>query len=390
MSGAEAITVARGGTEASGGWRVSAPVSMLAELTHRCPLQCPYCSNPLALEKAGVELDTATWLRVLEEAAELGVLQVAFSGGEPTLRRDLEDLLARAASLGLYSNLITAGVLLDKSRLYALIEAGLDHLQLSVQDADPRNADRIGAYRDGHAKKLRVAALVRAAGIPLTINAVVHRQNVDNLEAIIELAVACGAQRLEVAHAQYYGWALVNRAALMPTREQTERSVAAVEAAKARLKGVLAFDYVVPDYYARYPKPCMGGWAKQNLNVTPSGKVLPCHAAETITTLEFDNVKDRPLAEIWYEGAAFNAFRGTDWMAEPCRSCPRKTVDFGGCRCQAFALTGDATATDPACSLSPLHRDLVATAEHEAHAAPPAFIYRKPQNSPKPTQAAAT
>jgi PqqA peptide cyclase len=382
----EAPTLARSRGEAISSWQVAAPVSLLAELTHRCPLQCPYCSNPLALDKAGVELDTATWLRVLEEAAELGVLQVAFSGGEPTLRRDLEDLLARAASLGLYSNLITAGVLLDEARLHALVAAGLDHLQLSVQDAEPGNADRIGAYRDGHAKKLRVADLVRAAGIPLTINAVVHRQNVDNLEAIIELAVASGAQRLEVAHVQYYGWALVNRAALMPTREQTERSVAVVEAAKERLKGVLAFDYVVPDYYARYPKPCMGGWAKQNLNVTPSGKVLPCHAAETITTLEFDNVKDRPLAEIWYKGAAFNAFRGTDWMAEPCRSCPRKTVDFGGCRCQAFALTGDVTATDPACSLSPLHRDLVATAEQEAHAAPPAFVYRKPQNSPKTAQ----
>jgi pyrroloquinoline quinone biosynthesis protein E len=371
MSMVEAPTLARSRGEAISSWQVAAPVSLLAELTHRCPLQCPYCSNPLALDKAGVELDTATWLRVLEEAAELGVLQVAFSGGEPTLRRDLEDLLARAASLGLYSNLITAGVLLDEARLHALVAAGLDHLQLSVQDAEPGNADRIGAYRDG---------------IPLTINAVVHRQNVDNLEAIIELAVASGAQRLEVAHVQYYGWALVNRAALMPTREQTERSVAVVEAAKERLKGVLAFDYVVPDYYARYPKPCMGGWAKQNLNVTPSGKVLPCHAAETITTLEFDNVKDRPLAEIWYKGAAFNAFRGTDWMAEPCRSCPRKTVDFGGCRCQAFALTGDVTATDPACSLSPLHRDLVATAEQEAHAAPPAFVYRKPQNSPKTAQ----
>jgi PqqA peptide cyclase len=388
MSMAEAATVARGENEAIGDWQVTAPVSLLAELTHRCPLQCPYCSNPLALEKAGVELDTATWLRVLEEAAELGVLQVAFSGGEPTLRRDLEDLIARAAALGLYSNLITAGVLLDETRLNALIEAGLDHLQLSVQDAEAGNADRIGGYRGGHAKKLRLAELVRAAGIPLTINAVVHRQNVDNLDAIIDLAQACGARRLEVAHVQYYGWALVNRASLMPTREQTERSVAVVEAAKERLKGVLAFDYVIPDYYARFPKPCMGGWAKQNLNVTPSGKVLPCHAAETITTLEFDNVKDRPLAEIWYEGTAFNAFRGTDWMAEPCRSCPRKTVDFGGCRCQAFALTGDARATDPACSLSPLHRDLAATAECEAHAAPPPFVYRKPQNSPKMAQPA--
>ena len=357
-------------------------MSLLAELTHRCPLQCPYCSNPLELEKAGAELDTATWQRVLGEAADLGVLQVSFSGGEPTLRRDLAALIAHAASLGLYSNLITAGVLLDEARLQTLVDAGLDHLQLSVQDAEPGNADRIGGYRGGHAKKLRIAELVRQAGIPLTINAVVHRQNVDNLQAIIDLAIACGAKRLEVAHVQYYGWALVNRAALMPTREQTERSVALVEAAKERLKGILAFDYVIPDYYARFPKPCMGGWAKQNLNVTPSGKVLPCHAAETITTLEFDNVKDRSLREIWYEGAAFNAFRGTDWMAEPCRSCPRKTVDFGGCRCQAFALTGDARATDPACSLSPLHRDLFATAEREAHAPPPEFVYRKPQNRP--------
>ena len=372
-----------GAAEQDRGWRVSAPVSLLAEVTQRCPLQCPYCSNPLELEKAGVELDTETWLRVLGEAAGLGVLQVSFSGGEPTLRRDLAELVARAAGLGLYSNLITAGVLLDEARLQSLIDAGLDHVQLSIQDAGAANADRIAGYRDGHAKKLRFAEMVRAAGVPLTVNAVVHRQNVDNLEQIIELAVASGARRLEVAHVQYYGWALLNRAALMPTREQTERSVAVIEAAKERLKGVLAFDYVVPDYYAQYPKPCMGGWAKQNLNVTPSGRVLPCHAAETITTLTFDNVKERPLREIWYEGEAFNAFRGTQWMAEPCRSCPRKTVDFGGCRCQAFALTGDATATDPACSLSPLHRDMVATAEREAHEPAPDFVYRKPQNSPK-------
>ena len=277
MSTAERTAAVR--SDAAGErWQVTAPVSLLAELTHRCPLQCPYCSNPLALDKAGVELDTATWQRVLEEAAELGVLQVAFSGGEPTLRRDLESLIAHAAALGLYSNLITAGVLLDEARLHALIDAGLDHLQLSVQDAEPGNADRIGGYRGGHAKKLRIAELVRKAGIPLTINAVVHRQNVDNLEAIIELAVACGAKRLEVAHVQYYGWALVNRAALMPTREQTERSVARIEAAKERLKGVLAFDYVIPDYYARYPKPCMGGWAKQNLerHALGQGPAVPC------------------------------------------------------------------------------------------------------------------
>ena len=233
-------------------------------------------------------------------------------------------------------------MLLDEAKLAALVEAGLDHIQISIQDSDAANADRIGGYKNGHAKKQAVARMVHAAGLPLTINAVMHRQNLDRLGAIIELAVELGAKRLEVAHTQYYGWALPNRVALMPTREQAERSIALVEAARERLKGVLVIDYVVPDYYARYPKPCMGGWGRQNLNVTPSGKVLPCHAAEGIAALAFDNVKDKPLAEIWYQGAAFNAFRGTDWMQEPCRSCPRKTIDFGGCRCQAFAMLGDA------------------------------------------------
>jgi pyrroloquinoline quinone biosynthesis protein E len=361
--------------------KVAPPVSLLAELTHRCPLQCPYCSNPLALDKAAGELDTATWRRVIEEANALGVLQTHFSGGEPTLRRDLPELVRHAVELGQYTNLITAAVLLDEAKVEALAEAGLDHVQISIQDSEAANANRIGAYKDGHARKLAVAAMVRAAGLPLTINAVVHRQNLEHLGDIIELALDLGAKRLEVAHVQYYGWALVNRAALMPTREQTERSVELVEEARARLKGVLVIDYVVPDYYARYPKPCMGGWARQNLNVTPSGKVLPCHAAEGITSLRFDNVKDRPLAEIWSHGAAFNAFRGTDWMAEPCRSCPRKLTDYGGCRCQAFAMTGRAEATDPACSLSPHHAELVATAVREAGAPAPEFVYRRPGNA---------
>jgi pyrroloquinoline quinone biosynthesis protein E len=361
--------------------KLAPPVSLLAELTHRCPLQCPYCSNPLALDKAAAELDTATWRRVIDEAHALGVLQTHFSGGEPTLRPDLPELVRHAAGLGQYTNLITAAVLLDQAKVDALADAGLDHVQISIQDSEAANANRIGGYKLGHARKLAAAAMVRAAGLPLTINAVVHRQNLDHLGAIIELAVELGAKRLEVAHVQYYGWALVNRAALMPTREQTERSVELVEAARTRLKGVLVIDYVVPDYYARYPKPCMGGWARQNLNVTPSGKVLPCHAAEGITTLRFDNVKDRPLAEIWYRGEAFNAFRGTDWMAEPCRSCPRKLADYGGCRCQAFAMTGRAEATDPACSLSPYHEQLVATAIREAGGAAPEFIYRRPNNA---------
>jgi pyrroloquinoline quinone biosynthesis protein E len=364
------------------------PVSLLAELTHRCPLQCPYCSNPIELERANRELDTATWRRVIEEAHALGVLQTHFSGGEPTLRQDLEELVRHACALGQYTNLITAGVLLDRARLEALAEAGLDHLQLSIQDSEARNANRIGGYKNGHAKKLAVGRMVTEIGLPLTINAVVHRQNLDHLPEIIELAVELKAKRLEVAHVQYYGWALMNRASLMPTRAQAELAIERVKAAQARLKGVLVIDYVVPDYYARYPKACMGGWGRQNLNVTPSGKVLPCHAAETITTLTFDNVRDRPLAEIWHHGAAFNAFRGTDWMAEPCRSCERRSADFGGCRCQAFAFAGQASATDPACSLSPLHHELVAIAEREAGAGEAAFIYRNPRNATRLAAAA--
>jgi pyrroloquinoline quinone biosynthesis protein E len=353
------------------------PLAMLAELTHRCPLQCPYCSNPVELERAAGEIDTTTWRRALDEAASLGVLQVHFSGGEPTVRRDLEALVAHAAGLGLYTNLITAGVLIDEPRMGALAAAGLDHVQLSFQDHEAANADRIGGFAGGHAKKLDVARLVRAAGLPLTVNAVVHRQNLEHLEAIIEMAVALGAGRLEVAHVQYYGWALRNRAALMPTREQLEQATATVAAARARLKGVLTIDYVVPDYYARLPKACMGGWGRQFLNISPTGKVLPCHAAETITGLVFERVGDRPLAAIWADSDAFRSFRGTDWMPDPCRGCERREIDWGGCRCQAFALTGRSDSVDPACGFSPDHAALVAVAGYESAAAAPPFVYRR-------------
>jgi PqqA peptide cyclase len=353
------------------------PLALLAELTHRCPLQCPYCSNPLELERAAGEIDTATWRQVLDEAASLGVLQVHFSGGEPTVRRDLETLIAHAASLGLYTNLITAGVLIDRPRMEALAKAGLDHVQLSFQDHEAGNADRIGGYAGGHAKKLEAARLVRAAGLPLTVNAVVHRQNLEHLEAIIALAVSLGASRLEVAHVQYYGWALKNRAALMPTREQLERATSTVTAARVRLQGVLTIDYVVPDYYAQLPKACMGGWGRQFLNVSPTGKVLPCHAAESIAGLAFERVGERPLAAIWADSTAFNRYRGTEWMPEPCRSCERREVDWGGCRCQAFALTGRAEAMDPACGFSPDHAALVAVAREESAAASPPFLYRR-------------
>ena len=352
------------------------PIGLLAEITHRCPLRCPYCSNPIELTRAERELDTAAWTRVLHEAADLGVLQLHLSGGEPTLRPDLEDLVAAARAAGLYVNLITAGVLLDADRVRRLQDAGLDHVQLSLQDAEAAGAERIGGMRGGHAKKLNAARVIREAGLPITINAVVHRQNLDRIEATIALAEDLGAHRLEVAHTQYYGWALVNRAALMPTRPQVAHAKAVVDAARARLKGRLVIDYVAPDYYATYPKPCMGGWGQAVLTIGPDGKVMPCHAAHTIEGLAFNSVLDHGLAWIWRESPAFNAFRGTDWMREPCRSCPRREIDFGGCRCQAMALAGDAGATDPACSLSPLHADLLALAENDA-AGEADFTYRR-------------
>ena len=354
-----------------------APVGLLAELTHRCPLQCPYCSNPLALERVNTELTTQEWQKVMRDAAELGILQVHLSGGEPTARKDLEEILEAAVKAGLYTNLITAGVLLTRERLDGLARIGLDHVQLSIQDVDAENADRIAAYKGGSAKKSEVARWVGEIGLALTINAPLHRQNIDSLERIIDYSVEVGAGRLEVAHIQYYAWALKNRAALMPTREAFMKTVDIVDKAKERLKGILVIDFVVPDYYAKYPKPCMGGWGRGVMNVTPSGRVLPCHAAESLPGMTFDNVRDKHLREIWLNGEAFNKFRGTSWMKEPCNSCSRKEIDFGGCRCQALALTGDASNTDPACSLSPLHQEWARVAGIESHDAPPEFIFRR-------------
>lgn len=354
-----------------------APVGLLAELTHRCPLQCPYCSNPLEMERVNTELSTEQWQRVMREAGALGVLQVHLSGGEPTARKDLEEIVKAAVDAGLYTNLITAGVLLTKERLKTLADIGLDHVQLSIQDIDPENADRIAAYKGGSAKKSEVARWVKELDLALTINAPLHRQNIKSLPRIIDYAVEAGAGRLEIAHIQYYAWALKNRAALMPTEEDFMVTARIAQEAKERLKGILVIDFVVPDYYAKYPKPCMGGWGRGVMNVTPSGRVLPCHAAESIPSLSFDNVKDKGLREIWLEGEAFNLYRGTDWMKEPCKSCARKEIDFGGCRCQALALTGDATNTDPACSLSPLHADWAKVARQESHKPPPDFIYRR-------------
>jgi pyrroloquinoline quinone biosynthesis protein E len=366
-----------------------APVGLLAELTHRCPLQCPYCSNPLELEKVNTELSTEDWQKVMRQAGELGILQVHLSGGEPTLRRDLEDIIKTAADAGLYTNLITAAVLLTRERLESLKEAGLDHVQISIQDVDvnAENADRIGGYKGGSAKKKEVAGWVRELGLPLTINAPIHRHNINSVEAIIDYAVELGAGRVEIAHVQYYAWALLNRASLMPTREAFMEAARIVERKREELKGIIVIDAVVPDYYAKFPKPCMGGWGRGIINITPSGRVLPCHAAESITGLEFDSVRDKPLGEIWLFGDAFQKYRGTDWMKEPCRSCSRREIDYGGCRCQAFALTGDAANTDPACSLSPLHAEWAKVAEVESHEASPEFIYRRPGGATRKTSA---
>ncbi|MGY6635466.1 MAG: pyrroloquinoline quinone biosynthesis protein PqqE [Alkalilacustris sp.] len=354
------------------------PIALLAELTHRCPLSCPYCSNPLELLARDAELDTATWARVFREAADLGVLQLHLSGGEPASRRDLEDLVAAARAAGLYVNLITSGIGLTEARLDALEAAGLDHVQLSVQGVRADIADHVGGYRGGFDRKMEIARSVTARGLPLTVNAVMHRQNIDDLDATIALAAELGARRIEIACVQFYGWALTNRTALMPTRTQVAEAKQRVARAVPAHRGRMAIDFVPPDYYADYPKACMGGWGSTGLNVAPDGAVLPCHAAASIPGLAFQRVTEAALADIWREGPAFEAFRGHDWMKEPCRSCNRRTIDHGGCRCQAMALAGDARAADPVCRLSPDRPKVDALlAEVPAQDTLPGFVYRR-------------
>ena len=355
---------------------VAPPMGLLAELTHRCPLQCPYCSNPVELERRSDELDTAGWQRVLQEAAALGVLQVHLSGGEPAARPDLVELVETCAREGLYSNLITAGVSITPERLAALDAAGLDHVQLSFQGADDTVTRHVSGMRGAFDKKCAFAGEVRKRGLPLTINVVVHRANIHQIEDFIDLALNLGAERLELAHAQYYGWALHNRGALMPRRADVMTALRTVEAAQARLKGRLAIDSVVPDYYAHFPKPCMNGWGQQTVNVTPSGLGLPCHAAQTIPGLEFWGVREHSLSEIWYDSPAFNAFRGTDFLPETCQSCDRLDIDHGGCRCQALMITGDAAQMDPVCQYSPWHEEIQTLTLEEAGCDEP-FAYRR-------------
>jgi PqqA peptide cyclase len=361
---------------------VEHPTTLLAELTHRCPLHCPYCSNPVQLLQAESELTTEEWKRVFTEARSLGVLQLGLSGGEPLLRKDLEELAAHARQAGLYSTLVTSGLGLTRPRAERLKEAGLEHIQISIQDSDPVSAERIAGVRSVKHKQL-AAALVRELGFAFTVNVVLHRANLDRLEQIIDLAADLGADRVELANTQYYGWGLRNRSALQPTREQVERSREVAEQAIQKYRGRMQITYVLPDYYEAFPKACYGGWGKLYLVVAPNGSVMPCHGATQINTLTFDTVRQRPLSWIWSESEAFRMFRGDSWMKEPCRSCPRKQVDFGGCRCQAFALTGDAANTDPVCTLTPLRR-IIDQALEEPGQALPQYQYRSLADEPVP------
>ncbi len=345
------------------------PLALIAEVTHRCPLHCVYCSNPMQLAGTKEELSTEEWRSVFQQCGKLGMLHAHFTGGEPLARTDLTELIAAARGAGLYTNLITSGLGLNEQRLQELVGAGLDHIQISFQDSREEAANWIAGAK-AHAHKIELSRAIRRQGgekrIAFTVNLVVHRQNLDHLEEMIAFIEQLNPERVEIAHAQYYGWALANRAALLPTRAQLEKAVEVVSAAEKRLAGRIRIDSVVPDYYAKYPKACMGGWGRRLMLINPAGKVLPCHAAEVLPGLTFENVRDKTLAWIWQESSSFRRFRGEDWMPEPCRSCDRRSEDFGGCRCQAFLLAGDATVTDPACSLAPSH-GIVESAVREAN-----------------------
>ena len=354
---------------------VPRPYSLLAEVTHRCPLHCPYCSNPTSLASQQKELTTAEWKRVLNEAAGMGALHVGFSGGEPLQRADLGELVAAARAAGLYSNLITSAIGLNRRRAEELKTAGLDSVQISFQSDQAPLADRI-AGTSAHARKLEAAQMVRELGFPLTVNVVLHRSNIARMQEIIGLAEQLGAERLELANAQYYGWAFQNRAALLPTRAQVKQATQVAGAAKQRLFGRMEILFVIPDYYSERPKACMHGWGNRHLTVNPAGDVLPCPTAGEIKVLRFENVREHPLSWIWAESDSFNRFRGTGWMPQPCRTCEFREIDFGGCRCQAALLTGDATVTDPACSLSPYREKLtqfVESIQETADVAPHGF-----------------
>jgi pyrroloquinoline quinone biosynthesis protein E len=352
----------------------------LAELTYGCPLHCPYCSNPVS-SSAGAELESHEWNRVFREAARLGVLHLGLSGGEPLLRRDLPELIAGAREAGLYTNLITSGLGLDPARAQQLRASGLDSIQISFQSDDETSADAIAGAR-AHRHKIAAAAAVKEAGLPLSLNIVLHRNNIGRLQAMISLAETFGAQRLELANVQFYGWAFRNRKSLLPSREQAHAALALALSEKKRLDGRMEVVYVLPDYFEERPKPCMQGWGRQYLTVNPVGQVLPCPNATSIPGLRFENVREQSLETIWNESESFNRFRGEEWMPLPCRECPERHVDFGGCRCQAALLTGDASATDPVCSLSPHHSILQRIVGEGTRAGDPSFW--SPRQNPVP------
>ena len=358
---------------------VPRPYTLVAELTYRCPLRCPYCSNPINLQLTQTELSTEQWQRVFSEAADLGVVQVHLSGGEPVVRKDLAALIRHARQCDLYTNLITGGTLLTEERLQEFRDNGLDHVQLSVQDTDRDTAELIAGVRS-YDKKLEVARLIKKLGFPLTLNVVVHRYNIEHVPELIALGAELGAQRLELANSQYYSWALENRNTLLPTQAQRDEAARIALKARERYRGAMEIVFVQVDYFTKEPKPCIGGWARTYMCITPTGEFLPCHAANIIPDLHFDNVQQQSLAAIWRESQELNALRGDAWMQEPCQSCPQKETDFGGSRCQAFLLTGDAAATDPVCHLSPQH-DIVLDAVAAAEQGATPLVYRDQKNS---------
>jgi pyrroloquinoline quinone biosynthesis protein E len=356
---------------------------LLAELTYRCPLHCVYCSNPLDFAKVEDELSTEEWKRVFHEARALGAVQLGFSGGEPMVRDDLATLVGEAHGLGFYTNLITSGVGLNEERIKALKAAGLDHIQVSFQDSTKEVNDFLSSTRTFDLK-LKVARLVKAYGYPMVLNVVLSRLNIDHVDKIIDMAVALEADFLELANTQYYGWAYLNRDHLLPGRAQIENAERVVNAYRARLGGRMKMFFVVPDYYADRPKACMNGWGAVFLNIAPDGLALPCQAARMLPGLSFPNVREASVREIWYGSSAFNAYRGESWMREPCRSCPERGKDFGGCRCQAYMLTGEAANADPVCALSPEHSrvaDAVERAQTAAITVARPIVFRERANS---------
>jgi len=335
----------------------SKPLWLLAELTYRCPLQCPYCSNPIEIAKYNDELSTEDWIRVMREGRKMGATQLGFSGGEPLVRQDLEELIAEARQLGYYTNLITSGVGMDENRIKAFKKVGLDHIQVSFQASNEELNNYLGGSKTFQ-HKLEMARLVKQYEYPMVLNIGLHRQNVDQIRDILDMTVDLNADYVELASTQYYGWSRINVDQLLPTRDQLEHAETVTKEYQEKMKGKMKIIYVIPDYFENRPKPCMNGWGAIFLTIAPDGSALPCHAAAQLPGLEPPNVREHSVEWIWDESPTFNKFRGFDWMQEPCRSCPEKEKDFGGCRCQAYMLTGDATNADPVCDKSPFHKQL--------------------------------